>query len=279
MKSVTNMIRKNVSSIKKCNPLFLYTGLVIGYTVYDVVSGYDMKNLLPDILVGVVTSVFLTKLCKEKKHRMAYAVVAIYMGYWLVTRFVLDDADVVAVMNANMNANANAVKAMNAANAMNANMNAGNANANVNMNAGNANTMEQFRQCEATSPTVLKDCKGDFNEKAANGVGAFAGVSSKCGGGQGYCNMSEYYGKRGDWIQQQDLSMPDGPPVVAQNCYSDSPTFDRPCSALDTPATMLRNYPINTDSHAPHYRLCSENPMKVQLGYDRGARPYGMAPV
>jgi hypothetical protein len=139
-----------------------------------------------------------------------------------------------------------------------------------------ASDVENFQKCkQVNDPCVSNEfCDNKYSNEFKDGVGAFAGASKDCSKQSEICNVGKYYKKRAGWIQQQDLSMPDGPPDVAKNCLSTGPGFNRPCSVLDTPATKLRNYPIDTDNHQPHYRSCHENPLKVQIAYDPAVQPY-----
>lgn len=112
------------------------------------------------------------------------------------------------------------------------------------------------------------------NSKAKNSSGVDAynsvGAYTRAGHNGIVGNIGEYYQKRADWVNQIDLSMPDGP---AKAPWAES---DAPCiiqqhdnrSVLETPSSKLRNYGINTDTHQPRYRLKSENDNKVQTGFD-----------
>lgn len=251
MNKLSSLLNNTLKDIKSCNPLLLYTVLSISVLIYNICNGLiaPTHNYIIDVIVTFTTGFVVSKLCKDRQHKMAYGVVGLYAVYWIIGGSSTDTENPDVLM-------------ANASNAMNMNMN------------GNGGIKEQFQQCQLiTDESGVTKCQSDYNLDARNGVGALSGVGNTCGK-SGYCNVGEYYEKRGDWIQQQDLSMPDGPPRVAENCLSSSPTFDRPCSAFETPATKLRNYPIDTDHHQPHYRLCHEDPMKVQIAHDPESFPY-----
>lgn len=260
-----------IMKVYSCNSVKLVYGLVsllmLGMELSENNGTLSLDtNLMIDLVVWAVTTAMVLKLCKDKKYLMAYGVIALHVGYW-----VIKNSD-------NQRDSPTEAEVANAMNAMNAAMN-GNATASDVIEAVkdemNSKNVETFQRCELTGSGAGEFCDGDYSD-ARNGVGAFAGVAKKCGT-VGHCNMAKYYERRADWVEQQDLSMPDSPPVVAPNCLSDSPLFPRPCSAVDTPATKLRHYPINTDTHQPPYRLCHENSAKVQIGFDPHARPYEAA--
>ena len=251
MKSIISVVNNITKDLKKCNPLALYIVLSMTLVIFEISqdSIHMDQELLIDAIVALITGGFIYKLCKSNKHKPAYGILSVYIVYWIINRYMKDEPVIVSGEQADNMAMINAM------NAMNANM--------------NGNVKETFQQCQQNSGNSADYCRGDYND-SANSVGVFAGAPAKCGE-VGHCNMADYYNQRAGWANS---SMPDKPAVVAPNCHSQSPLFDRPCSMLETPVTKLRNYPINTDTHQPHYRLCHEDSRKVQIAHDPHSQPY-----
>lgn len=167
-------------------------------------------------------------------------------------------------MNANVNQNWQQVQ-KNMGVALNAVPVAANDNASTNNNAAaNFNNSKPRNGLNGNIPTKGNAVQNNNkNANAYNAVGAFAGAG-KLG------NLSDYYQKRASWINQVDLSMPDGP-ARAPHAESNAPCVIQQHdkrSVFETPSNKLRNYGINTRTHQRHYRLGHEDHNKVQTGYD-----------
>ena len=216
---------------KLCSPMKLYA-LLASFLLLINLNDKEYTTFMRmgvDMLVVLLSSGLIMKLCENNNLNLAYGVICVYIVFWGMWNSIPD--------------------------------------------------VEKFQKCQpVVDNTVNTDfCNNKYGMNFKDRVGGVAGASETCSEQAELCNVAKYYNKRADWIQQQDLSMPDGPPTVASNCSSKSPSFDKPCSALDTPATKLRNYPINTDTHQPNYRSCYENPLKVQTAYDASIKPYEQA--
>jgi hypothetical protein len=119
----------------------------------------------------------------------------------------------------------------------------------------------------------------DMHLTATDYAAAYSGAGSSCDKQAEMSEPAAYYKKRGDWISQNNVSIPDGPPETQDSCGKHSKPIDvhKPCIDLETRAQKLRPYPIDTEHNQPHYRSCHERPNKVQLAHDPSS--YSYSPV
>jgi hypothetical protein len=92
--------------------------------------------------------------------------------------------------------------------------------------------------------SLVQEHMTEMKSAPHDAVGIYAGVGA-------LGNMADYYQRRAEWINSTTQKTP-----------------GNKCDILKTPATQLRKYGINTDTHQPNYRLEGQDDDKIQMGFD-----------
>jgi len=309
-----NDLLKTVKNFCNPLQVYILIGTVLFlFEIYEINLRPNYTTLAVQVLTMAITGGLIYKLCKDGDTNMAYLVLGIFLSFWFIQKSnVLDQLSntnsnkVLVEPNKNVKKNENVKKSEN----LNLRGDRGNSymvdnekpSMDMNMSMDINMNVERFNPVPVATNNMNTNVSANFNgnkpraglngnipvkgnetnskskvsnsESAENGVNAYNSVGAYARVGN-VGNLADYYEKRAKWVNQVDLSMPDGIPKAPHS--SEDPCViqqDANGSIFDAPSTKLRNYGINSETHEPLYQLQFEDSNKVQVAFDPYSSPY-----